>query len=44
MSRKRKRFIKNNKLVFVQADSAKKLELDSIECKDDDLTKLENMR
>lgn len=47
MSRKRKRFIKNNKLVFVQADSAaaKKLELDSgaIECKDEDLTKLENL-
>ena len=47
MSRKRKRFIKNNKLVFVQADSAaaKKLELDSgaIECKDDDLTKIENL-
>lgn len=46
MSRKRKRFIKNNKLVFVQADSAaaKKLEMEgAIECKDEDLTKLDNL-
>ena len=46
MSRKRKRFIKNNKLVFVQADSAaaKKLEMEGVlECKDEDLTKLDNL-
>ena len=44
LSKKRKRFIKNNKLVFVQADSAaaKRLELEGFEIKDDDLNKLEN--
>ena len=44
LSKKRKRFIKNNKLVFVQADSAaaKRLEMEGFEMKDDDLNKLEN--